>query len=162
MACRVCGGNEDIGIGCIRPYFDYECTVYECLTCGCRFVNNDASIYERLHASKDSTYNVHEVYALTCLEYFKKGETEGLRNYLGRERKNAFIISAIENNAGMNKLLEIGCSKGYLTGYFLIKGYNVLGVDLSPSAIRFARDSFGDHFAMPDSERVQLGKPYDA
>jgi len=51
--------------------------------------------------------------------------------------------------------------RGYLTSHFILKGYSVLGADVSPSALEGGRAAFGDHFAMADSEAVRSRSPYD-
>lgn len=162
MTCRICGSPEDASLGTFQPYLDYECEVRACGACGCRFAPHDDSVYERLHSADESTYAFHEAAALRCRELYNRADVGGLRAYLSRTRKNAFITSAVESLSETRKLLELGCSKGYLTSYFLAAGYDVLGVDVSESAVKQARDSFGDHFVTSGSEKIGEGKPYDA
>lgn len=42
------------------------------------------------------------------------------------------------------RLLDIGCGDGEITAWLARQNYSVLGVDLAPSAIQRAKDSFGE------------------
>ena len=75
--------------------------------------------------------------------------------------KFSFIIEFIENQRDIHKILEIGCSKGYLSAYFKSRGYDITGVDISSSAIEFAKKRFGDFFFAKDSQLILDKKPYD-
>jgi SAM-dependent methyltransferase len=59
------------------------------------------------------------------------------------------------------RLLEIGCSRGYLTSYFILAGYNVTGIDISHEAVAAAERDFGKHFLHADAPEVAKNAPYD-
>lgn len=42
----------------------------------------------------------------------------------------------------VQKVLEIGCNTGYLSGYFTQKGFEYTGVDISGESIRIAQETF--------------------
>lgn len=155
MICRICGANEAEACDEYRPYHDYACTVYDCHACGCRFVNRDASIYEALHATATSSYRGLDQFAREVQRLFDAGDAAALRDKLCTIPKYRFVIERIEARAPRGRLLEVGCAKGHLTAYFLLKGYDVLGVDVSPTAVRVACDLFGQHFATPDAPVVR-------
>jgi SAM-dependent methyltransferase len=75
--------------------------------------------------------------------------------------KYKFVIESIERHPTDAKILEIGCSRGYLTSYFILAGYNVTGVDISAEAVAGAQESFGDFFLTADSPAVADRAPYD-
>jgi SAM-dependent methyltransferase len=88
-------------------------------------------------------------------------DLDGLRYELAQNSKYKFIIEGVERGSRNASLLEIGCSRGYLTSYFILAGYNIIGVDVSESALAFARAAFGDYFAMRGDSVVTDRAPYD-
>jgi SAM-dependent methyltransferase len=58
-------------------------------------------------------------------------------------------------------MLEIGCSRGYLTSFFILAGHDVRGVDLSSEAIAAAKASFGERFFLAESGMMEADQPYD-
>jgi len=159
--CRICSSSEVIRVGSYRPYLDLEFVVFDCAECGCRFTRGDESVYEKMHWSKHSPYCSHIYAADKAWEYFEKGPIH-LRKYLLKTTKNRFVIGAIESEINIRSILEVGCSRGYLTSYFILRDYNVLGIDLSESAIRSAVRAFGDHFAVAGRENLSSMAPFDA
>jgi len=162
MQCRVCQADDPQELGILKPYLDYECMIYQCPSCACRFSQHDKDIYEKLHSGKSTVYAFHRNTADQARKFFLNKQVGRLRKYLFAGSKNVFVIDAIENLFSTGKVLEIGCSWGYLTSYFLLKGYQASGVDISPSAITHAREMFGNHFYTPDAPEVSAQVPYDA
>ena len=160
-ACRICGSDKCVDLGIYTPYSDYSCDVFSCDSCGCRFVERDSHAHEHLHSSS-SSYNSHIEKATRTVEYYRSGRSSDLRRYLSNTLKNAFVIDQISDNTKTGNLLEIGCSRGYLTSYFLMAGYSVLGVDAAVSAIDQAVKLFGNHFCLPGDKRIEDHCPYDA
>ncbi len=159
--CRICGCNSAISIGTYKPYLDYECVVFDCTACGCRFVNRDDAVYEKLHSAPSSSYSFHEELALKIHEYFRTGNLQALGNELRQTPKFRFVIDTIERQHNALNLLEFGCSKGYLTAYFIANKQQILGVDVSLSAIRTATELFGQYFGTLNSPQIQERSPYD-
>jgi SAM-dependent methyltransferase len=93
-------------------------------------------------------------------QLFDRGAVRDLEHHLCRLSKNEFVIRTIQTS-GARRLLELGCGKGALTSLFIVSGYDVLGVDVSATAIRAARENFGDHFAEPAALQAASGQPYD-
>jgi len=162
VSCRICGASRTREVARYAPYLDYACRVLDCDACGCRFVLYDASVYERLHASPTSSYRAHEELAARCAERLEAGDLPGLRRLLSRSAKFRFVLDALADRPELSRLLEVGCSRGSLSSWFLGAGREILGVDLSPHAVAAAAARFGDHFAAADSPRVEAGAPYDA
>ena len=72
-----------------------------------------------------------------------------------------FIIDQTDHAPAGARLLEIGCSRGQLTSYFILAQRDVIGVDASPTALAAAAAVFGDHFSMVGDPRIQERGPYD-
>jgi 2-polyprenyl-3-methyl-5-hydroxy-6-metoxy-1,4-benzoquinol methylase len=161
MRCRVCGSEHVHELGSIEFYLGYPWSISDCLDCRCRFTRYDPEVYNVLHAEEQSRYGEYRELARKCALLFANRDLPGIRKVLSATPKYRFVIDEIEARHGTKKLLEVGCSRGYLTSFLILAGYEVLGVDLSPEAIRAACTAFGDHFFLADSERIQNGQPYD-
>lgn len=161
MKCPICGAAETRFFSKYQPYLDYSVDLFDCGSCGSRFTQSDPTAHERLH-SLPSSYLGHVVTENKVLDLLHQNDIAGMRTYLARRAANAFVMETLDAMHKAKNILEIGCSRGYLTAYFLATGRNVLGVDVSPTAVAAAAQSFGDHFCVVGSERIQLGAPYDA
>jgi SAM-dependent methyltransferase len=83
--------------------------------------------------------------------YYEKNHIEKARKFLSQYKKYQFIIDQIvlEPNT---KLIEYGCSLGYLTSFFLMKHIDIIGVDISNSAVTQANKLFGPYFQRVDNK----------
>lgn len=161
MKCRVCYSENTLNVGRLKPYLDYECDVFECLDCASRYVEYDESIYDKLHSKSETSYSFHEELAIEVGRYYKEGQSQNIRKILSDVPKFKFVIDCVENQSDICKVLEIGCSKGYLSAYFKSRGHDVIGVDISASAIDFAKQKFGDFFVEAGSPIIAEKMPYD-
>ena len=62
------------------------------------------------------------------------------------------------------RLLDLGCGSGWTTGMFAQSGYDAVGVDIAPSAIGLARESFGHtgaRFEVHDFEALPFDRAFD-
>ncbi len=162
MTCRICGSNNVHYIGKYKPYIDYECDIHDCKDCGCRFAPYDKYIYEKMHQSKGTTYFKHDEMAKKAGMYFINKNYDGLREFLSKTKKNKFVIDTLERCGNIKKILEVGCSKGYLSAYFIMKGFDITGIDISATAIEEATKKFGRHFLKSDALAITENAPYDA
>lgn len=65
-------------------------------------------------------------------------------------------------DASGKKLLDAGCGVGALTGAYLAAGFEVHGVDFSPTAIARARERFpAARFTVSSLESLSLGEAFD-
>ena len=160
--CRVCG-SADVGIAGVVEYLaGYAWTVYDCDVCGCRFTRHDERVYNLLHKSGAISYYAdYRDLGTQCRTLFKQQDKEALRNVLCRTPKYRFIIEHATGEGESSRFLEVGCSRGYLTSYFVLKGQSVLGVDVAAEAVESAREAFGDHFELAGSHVVDASVPYD-
>src|SRR5262249_34853432 len=137
--------------------------VFDCASCGCRFTKHDNSVYERLHRSGAlDYYREYRDLAKQAKHFFNRRDLDGMRRCLSRWSKYRFIIDRLEAEPRDARVLEVGCSRGYLTSYSILAGRNIIGADVSLEAIESARAAFGDRFTNIDSPAVQSGAPYDA
>ena len=160
-SCRICKAEGVQYVGQYRGGSDQKPDIYDCNICGCRLTNRDPSIYEMMHASERSPYAFHRRMERSTLKYFLINDQESLKEYLFKIPKFKFVIESIETNKETKKILEVGCSRGYLTSYFIAKGYDILGIDSSDSAILSAQKSFGNHFKVSDPENQACDSGYD-
>lgn len=159
--CRVCGSRNIAKAGSVEYYSGFAWPIYDCRECLCRFTKHDEYIYNTLHSEAGSCYNVYRGLLERCKKAFKDGDLGGLKRDLCQASKYKFIIKEVERGPRNARLLEIGCSRGYLTSYFILAGYQITGVDISESAVESARAAFGDHFVLTSDASVDMGAPYD-
>ena len=159
MQCRVCGVNNVSEVGEVEYYSGFSWKIFDCLGCSCRFTKHDQSIYNWLHSHSASIYGLYRELAERCKRLFDTSDLEGLRRELFSAAKYRFVIEAVERQPGNCKLLEAGCARGFLTSYFILAGYDIIGSDVSSDAIVGAREAFGEHFVMPVRRLLSKGRP---
>jgi SAM-dependent methyltransferase len=161
MRCRICESEHVLELGTVEFYLSYRWSIFECLDCRCRFTRYDSNIYNLLHGAESSRYSQYRELAHQCELLFAERNLDGIRELLGSTPKYRFVIEEIEARKGAKRILEIGCSRGYLSSFFILAGYEILAVDLSTEAVRAARAAFGEHFCLAGSKSIQERQPYD-
>ena len=162
MKCPACAAEVGPPSGRLRSGAEVDFPIYDCNSCGTRFARHDAAAYEELHSSAGSTYEVQRRLGEQAAVAFSSGDRRQLRRLLtSASPKYRFVIEQIEGRPDLRRLLEVGCSKGYLSSYFISSGYDVLGSDISSSAVAEANSLFGDHFVTWDADVVAGRQPYD-
>jgi len=161
MICRVCGSARTKKAGTVEYYLERPSEIYDCEECGCRFTEHFDQTYEDYHANANSGYGVYRDLADHMKELFDRRDPAELRKHLFFLTKYKFIIEAVEKCDKRARILEIGCSRGYLTSYFILAGYDIIGADVSRSAVAGANASFGPHFFEASSPEVANRAPYD-
>ena len=137
--------------------------VFDCEECGCRSTSVAADLHDQLHASPAISYYVaYRELAEKSRRFFDAKDAAGLKSALSALPKYAFVLEAIDKEPQSAAIMELGCSRGYLTSYFILQGRNILGVDVSPEAVKAASDAFGDHFAVAGSAAAEHAGPFDA
>jgi SAM-dependent methyltransferase len=61
---------------------------------------------------------------------------EGYREH---ETELAWMLAALEPRRG-NRLLELGCGAGNMAGWLVARGFEVTGIDISPTAVAWATE----------------------
>ena len=83
------------------------------------------------------------------------------KNYLSKTQKYRFIIDEMGRDPGL-KILELGCALGYLTAFFLMQDKDILGIDISKTAVSQASRLFGPHFQLMDDDFfIQNSRQFD-
>jgi SAM-dependent methyltransferase len=159
--CRICGSEMIIKRGEVELYCGFALPIYDCDDCGCRFAPHNGSFYELLYSEHSSRYGHYLNYAQSCKTFFDHCDLVGLCNQLSQIPKYRFIIDQIDSRAPNARILELGCSRGFLTSYFILAGCEIIGADVSQTAIAGARSAFGDHFVMADDPLINAQAPYD-
>jgi 2-polyprenyl-3-methyl-5-hydroxy-6-metoxy-1,4-benzoquinol methylase len=111
--------------------------------------------------NEHSRYGYYREIARAAKRYYDKGDLSGLRQELCSTSKYEYIIRCIDCHSTDSKILEVGCATGFLTSYFILEGYNIIGVDVSQCAIESARADFGPRFFANDAEIISENSPYD-
>ena len=148
MNCRICGSHNINEVGEVEYYSCFAWPVFDCDECKARFTRHDASIYDVLHREPGTRYNLDGGLFERCTEAFRARDLDALKGELSQVSKYKFIIEEIDHGPCDARLLELGCSRGYLTSYFILAGYQIIGVDVSESAIKTAKAAFGNHFVL--------------
>lgn len=74
----------------------------------------------------------------------------------------AGLLELLEAKPG-ERILDLGCGTGHLTGQIAATGAEVVGVDRSPEMIRQAREKYPAlHFEVMDGRELSFPKPFDA
>jgi SAM-dependent methyltransferase len=166
-SCLLCGGNAVLRDENRQGYQAPEIfRIYECLDCNTSFSLprvETVTLYENIYKNGSDVpgYDRYWKYmkavkkASKPLEYLAEVEdiywsVKEALNSLVKEKK------AI-------KILEIGSGLGYLTYSLIDAGYNVLGLDISQTAVTQANEIFGNHYICTDLfEYAQLhSESYD-
>jgi SAM-dependent methyltransferase len=161
VSCRICGSARVTKAGTVEYYQGYTSAIYDCVDCLCRFTEHFNGIYEALHANPDSCYGPQLQMAQQTKQFFDARDLDGLKRELCASSKCRFIIESIDQYPKTSRILEVGCSRGHHTAYFILAGYDVVGSDVSESAIKSARADFGPNFFLAGSPAVAERGPYD-
>src|SRR5437868_1308534 len=161
MQCRICGANEVSEAGKVEYYSGFAWTIFDCRECLCRFTKHDEAIYDWLHSNPSSIYRLYRELGENARRLFQEHDLAGLRQELSKTAKYKFVIESVEPYPRNSRLLEVGCARGFLTSYFILADYDIMGTDISSEAIAGARAAFGNHFALWDSTLSQERAPYD-
>ena len=160
-ACRVCSSPQITEAGWVEYLHGYRWPVYDCAACGCRLTPHDPTVHERLHKQPAlSYYQEYRDVGARCAALFAARDVAGLKRELEVSAKYRFVIERVSASRADANILEVGCSRGYLTSYFIAAGRRVFGVDVSAEAVGAARAAFGDHFDA-GYDAATLRAPFD-
>ena len=118
--CLVCDGTSAAQRFVQRGY-----PVYRCLSCGLQFVNPIPGPSE-------------------LAEYYDRSYAVPLDRYAAADKRNDARIADLERWCpARGRLLEFGASYGHSLALARQRGWDVVGVELSPTASAYARTHFG-------------------
>ena len=126
VACNLCGSREHTSIY-EKPdtrYFPEErFRVVECKGCGLGFVNPRPTFQEMAKYYPP--------------DYFQLPAGQGSdRCFTRRYSNEASYLSGVRNTAAPRTLLDVGCANGHFPRFMAARGWQVAGVEVSPSAQR--------------------------
>lgn len=161
--CIICGSADiekihDHYQGYIEEKF-YE--IFSCNNCKSNFIDPgkiDIKLYSIIYSNNDILgYDRYLKYANEIL-----GENNPLK-YLSSQESTYFpIYNFLKNKKGL-KILELGCSYGYMTYAMNKAGNDCYGIDISEKAIDFAKLNYGDYYETVSIEEFvkTCNKKYD-
>jgi SAM-dependent methyltransferase len=162
MLCKVCGSERASVVGEIEYYTGFKYEVYDCQSCKSRFTRQYDEIYNKLHGSLSSCYGMQKEIASRAKKFFDAKDLPGLRAELSTRSSYKFVIDEIEKMVSKRiRILECGCSRGYLASYFILSGYDIIGIDISETAIRAAVADFGPFFFHSSCGTIADRGPFD-
>ena len=155
-SCGICGSNNQKYLDTFYPFYDesWGFEIIQCCECGTRYTKREKIInyHEMLHkvgCSYESQYRIAEV----VKNYLGKGQIKSAIQYLRKSAwKYGHILDIITRKKAEGKVLEVGCSTGYMTAVLNKIGYSAEGVDISDTAVDFARKIFGPFFNIRPQE----------
>jgi SAM-dependent methyltransferase len=162
MKCRICDCDNATFVCRVKYYDRFAADVFECQRCQCRFTESVGNtIAEKLHANPGSRYGTYRDLAAQAKTYYDVKDISSLRQLLMSVSKYKRVINSVERYPQSIRVLEVGCATGFLTAYFILTGYDIIGMDVSASALKSANRNFGSYFHQADSEVVVERAPYD-
>jgi SAM-dependent methyltransferase len=161
-ACRICGSAAVRTVGAVEYLQGWRLPVIDCDVCGCRFTPHDPGVHDRFQREPSLSYyrDYHELES-QCRALVASRDLAGLTRLLEQSPKYRFVINEISALPASARILEVGCSRGYLTAYSILAGRPITGVDVSGDAVQAARASFGDFFAVAGTPEASSGAPFD-
>ena len=151
MKCEICFSSSTKLVGLEESYYDYQAKIFECNNCGNRFSPINESVYESLHLVSGS-YGSHKRQAKKIKNLFDKRDYLAIYKVLEKVDRNKVLLEILSNLPKSSKVLEIGCSNGYIGAFCLLKELNYQGIDISKTAIDLANKLFGKNFYTSLSE----------
>jgi 2-polyprenyl-3-methyl-5-hydroxy-6-metoxy-1,4-benzoquinol methylase len=160
MKCKICASTNTIKIEDFTPYRDKDWVfeIYDCLECHTRFTIRDSAreYHEEIHSIKNSPYQHH----YNLAENIKKTldtPIECKKALIKKSKVLSTLFEYIETTHNFDlSIMEIGCSTGYVTACLQNLGYkNTLGIDISTSAIAYAKETFGNFYALKEPDNMK-------
>lgn len=154
VECLLCGGLAELKHNRYPGYRQPDIfQIYHCPDCHAAFALpqvETSSIYENIYDNGKIVpgYNRYWKYA----ENIKKSRNP--MAYLANQEEAYWAVKEATasqiTNKEYAKILEVGCGLGYLTYALAREGYNIVGLEISETAVANARMNFGDHFICSD------------
>jgi SAM-dependent methyltransferase len=148
--------------GTVEYVEGFKVEVFDCAGCGCRLTPHDPAVHDLFHRYRTlSYYDEYDALAIHCQSLFNAGDAAALRQVLQPWAKYRFVIEQVERLPRDARILEVGASRGYLTAFLRLCGWDARGIDVSPVAVEAAQAAFGGGFAVAGRGQP-LDGPYDA
>ncbi len=152
--CRLCNELDFAKIPVRHVFGDCNYSLIQCRNCNLITI--------------DPMPSPESVRSFYCDKYFEKDYKCGIRSHSYCEEESAAIEKAnqvlprVKKLKPQGALLEIGCAGGTFLDQASKRGYQVEGVELSPSMSQKASDLYGVKVRQGDFEELQFGdESYD-
>lgn len=159
MKCKVCGSSEVVFFKKFKPYLDksWIFEIYECKKCFTRFAFREKNInyHEEIYSKENSPYIGQYAEAEKIKRILRKDRQACSKIMRNKSEIIEKLIKFLGNkNDKQISILEIGCSTGSVTAYLQSLGYeNAFGIDISKTAIEFAKNTFGDFYGLKEKNK---------
>lgn len=151
MSCNLCS-SSDVKIYATFPLY----TLLKCSDCGLLFTDQ-SSVRSSFLYDKDYFNSVHTNFFATSKQGYEKylKSSKKLKNFV-------HVLEKIKRRKPTGKFLDIGCATGVFLDLARKRGYDVLGVDVSSFACKYATDTFQVPTKCGKLEELHLpGKQFD-
>jgi SAM-dependent methyltransferase len=154
VECDLCGNPAELVQENFTGYQKPNTfTIYHCSTCDTSFSlprSVTSALYENIYKNGKNVpgYSRYWIYlenvktAANPLEYL--AETED--TYWGVRK----ALSLFVKDKKSTRILEVGSGLGYLTYSLIRENYEVVGLDISPTAVEQANKTFGEYYKCAD------------
>jgi 2-polyprenyl-3-methyl-5-hydroxy-6-metoxy-1,4-benzoquinol methylase len=145
-SCRVCSSNNTrIVFNDYPGYLEGSVfDIFKCNDCNCHFVRIGEStneIYNIIYSSINSAgYDRYYLYA------FLVKVVDNPLKFLAYLESTYYPIYRYLKDRDNLKILEIGCSYGYLSYALKKRNFDIKAIDIASTPIKFAKENFGDFF----------------
>jgi SAM-dependent methyltransferase len=152
--CHLCESRVELMCSKFPGYQEPQTfEIYYCQNCNTSYSlpRCDAnSIYELIYQNGISVPGYHRYWKF--MDEVKR--VKNPLNYLAEEENTYWAVQkAVSEFARVNnnpRIVEIGNGLGYLTYSFRKAGFNIVGLDISETAVNMARQRFGDYYIAGD------------
>lgn len=162
MDCPVCESKKNPVLYSDFPGYmnPSNYNIYSCKKCNTQFIstlNISSKIYKTIYNQVDTPgYQRYYKYAQ---------KVKNLKNpllFLSKQEPSYFpTYQFIKNVPTKLKILEVGCSYGYLTYSLNKTGHDSFGIDLSKNAVDFAINNFGNYYTLSSIENYKTKDKFD-
>tara|TARA_Y100000310_G_scaffold325133_1_gene388141 strand:- start:4287 stop:5030 length:744 start_codon:yes stop_codon:yes gene_type:complete len=162
MNCPICKSNKTTKIYSKFPGYvegtHYD--IFNCVTCDTQFIparHLNMKIYDLIYSQKNSgDYSRYFRYVQEV-----KNHKNPLK-FLSQEEPTFYpIYQLLKKNKAKLKILEVGCGCGYLTYALNQMGHHTIGIDVSKTAIEYAKSQFGNNFYLTSLEKFNKSEKFD-
>lgn len=134
MKCRLCNSTSKIYSKAVYALDGQSYDLLKCPGCGVVFVapfpdaHRIAALYDDAYFQRDYSFGIVE--------------GDYLASEVAREGEYRRVLRSIARLTHGRKLLEVGCAAGAFLKDAVFQGWNAVGVDISPWAVKTARERF--------------------
>jgi 2-polyprenyl-3-methyl-5-hydroxy-6-metoxy-1,4-benzoquinol methylase len=160
MKCLLCSISSKTVINNFPGYLKNTFfKIYYCKKCNTSFIDPkkvDEKIYEKIYSQLERKNNSVKGYS-DYNKYAKQiKKTLNPIQFLIEKDNTYFPTYNFVKDKSKLKILEIGCGYGYLTYALRKLGHEVIGIDISKTAIEFAKNNFGGKFYERNIENLNF------